>query len=183
MTVADDESPDEGDEAEVEGADTPVAEMAYGVAVSWSRGQRVLHPAVDELLDTVSALRDDGFVTLTDVTAVDYLTHEGPRALPPGVVADRFELVVGLRNHERRERIRLRVQLDADAPTAPTLFDLYPGAETLEREVHDLFGITFSDHPDPTRILMPENWVGHPLRKDYAVGAIPVQFKGAPSSR
>ena len=181
--MADDESPDEGPDDEVEAADAPEVETAYGVAVTWSRGQRVLHPGVDQLIETVTALRDDGYVTLTDVTAVDYLTHEGTRVLPAGVSADRFELVVGLRNHQRRERIRLRVQLDADEPTAPTLFDLFPGAETLEREVHDLFGITFTDHPDPTRILMPEDWAGHPLRKDYAVGAIPVQFKGAPTSR
>ena len=64
-----------------------------------------------------------------------------------------------------------------DDPTLPTLFDLHPGTEAMEREVFDMFGITFTDHPDMTRILMPEDWEGHPLRKDYAVGSIPVQFK------
>ena len=67
----------------------------------------------------------------------------------------------------------------ADDPTVPTLFDVHPGTEAMEREVFDMFGIVFTDHPDLTRILMPEDWEGHPLRKDYEVGAIPVQFKDA----
>jgi NADH-quinone oxidoreductase subunit C len=67
--------------------------------------------------------------------------------------------------------------------TCPSLFDVHPGTEALEREVFDMFGITFGDHPDPTRILMPEEWEGHPLRKDYPVGTIPVQFKGVADAR
>ena len=59
----------------------------------------------------------------------------------------------------------------------PTLFELYPGTEAMEREVFDLMGILFANHPDPTRILMPEDWEGHPLRKDYSQGRVPVQFK------
>jgi NADH-quinone oxidoreductase subunit C len=71
---------------------------------------------------------------------------------------------------------------EADA-TVPTLFNLYPGSEAMEREAFDLMGIRFSGHPDLTRILMPEDWEGHPLRKDYALGLVPVQFKAAPSTR
>jgi NADH-quinone oxidoreductase subunit C len=103
--------------------------------------------------------------------------------LPAGVIAERFELVVGLLSHGSRERVRIRVQVPESDPTVPSLFDVHPGSEALEREVFDMFGILFEDHPDLTRILMPEDWIGHPLRKDYAVGRIPVQFKGAPSSR
>ena len=73
----------------------------------------------------------------------------------------------------------MRVQVPADDPTLPTLFDIHPGTEAMEREVFDMFGIVFTDHPDLTRILMPEDWEGHPLRKDYEVGSIPVQFKEA----
>ena len=71
-----------------------------------------------------------------------------------------------------------RAVADGDIPRQ-TLFDLHPGAEAYERETFDMFGVEFTDHPDMTRILMPEDWIGHPLRKDYEVGRIPVQFKGA----
>jgi NADH-quinone oxidoreductase subunit C len=102
--------------------------------------------------------------------------------LPVENKPERFELVVNLLSHQKRERRRLRIQVPDNDPTVPTLFDIYPGTEALEREVHDLFGIHFDGHPDMTRILMPENWEGHPLRKDYDVGKIPVQFKEAPGS-
>ena len=77
--------------------------------------------------------------------------------------------------------MRLRVQVAASDTTIDSAFDLYPGTEAMEREVFDMFGVTFNGHPDLTRILMPEDWVGYPLRKDYSQGEIPVQFKGAAS--
>jgi NADH-quinone oxidoreductase subunit C len=158
-------------------------ELEYGVPVSRSRGQKVLHPPREQLRDVVATLRDDGFDQLVDVTAVDFLSAEQPRALPVGVAPERFEVVVNLISHAKRERVRVRVQVPADDARVPSLFDLHPGSEYLEREVYDMFGIVFDDHPDPTRILMPEDWQGHPLRKDYAEGRIPVQFKAAPSTR
>ncbi len=123
-----------------------------------------------------------GFEQLSDLTAVDYLSHPG-RALPPGVGAERFEVVVNLLSIARRRRVRVRVQVPAELPELDTLWDLYPGVEAMEREVFDLFGIRFPGHPDLTRILMPEDWEGHPLRKDYGVGRVPVQFKEAPGPR
>jgi NADH-quinone oxidoreductase subunit C len=175
------------DTAPEETADAPEpeveVELEHGVPVSWSRGQRVLHPSRDQLRDVVAALRADGYDQLIDVTAADYLTAEQPRQLPVGVEPLRFEVVVLLLSHERRDRVRLRVQVPGDDPTVPSLFDLHPGSEYPEREAFDMFGIVFEDHPDLSRILMPEDWIGHPLRKDYSVGRIPVQFKGAPSSR
>ena len=118
-----------------------------------------------------------------EVTAVDYLAYDAPRDLPEGVTPERFELVIELLSHGRRERRRLRVQIPADDPTAPSLFDIHPGAEALEREVYDMFGIRFTGHPDLSRILMPEDWEGYPLRKDYPVGVIPVKFKGVTDAR
>ena len=103
------------------------------------------------------------------------------RALPDGVDAERFEVVVNFLDIDAGRRIRVRVQVPADDPTLPTLFDIHPGTEAMEREAYDMFGIAFTDHPDLTRILMPEDWEGHPLRKDYEVGSIPVQFKEANS--
>ena len=146
-----------------------------------SRGQNVLHPNRENMIEVIQNLRDEGFIVCIDVTAVDYL--ENPkRDLPISIKPERFEIVINLLSHARRERIRLRVQVPEDDPSVPTLFDIYPGSEALEREVHDLFGINFDGHPDMTRILMPEEWNGYPLRKDYDVGQIPVQFKEAPGS-
>ena len=99
------------------------------------------------------------------------------------MVAERFEVVVNLLSLSQVRRVRVRVQVPADDAVVPTLFDLYPGTEAMEREAYDLFGIVFDGHPDMTRILMPEDWEGHPLRKDYGVGRVPVQFKGAPGPR
>jgi NADH-quinone oxidoreductase subunit C len=81
------------------------------------------------------------------------------------------------------DAVRLRVQVPGDDAVVPSLWELHPGTEAMEREVFDMFGIRFDGHPDLTRILMPEDWEGHPLRKDYAVGRIPVQFKAAPGPR
>lgn len=167
------------------GGDEPAGpETRFGVAVTYSRGQQVLHPRRDELVDLVRTLRDDeGFRVCVDVTAVDYIAYDAHRDLPAGMTGERFEVVVGLLSHTARERLRLRVQVPADDPTCPSLFDVHPGTEALEREVFDMFGIAFEGHPDLTRILMPEDWEGYPLRKDNPVGAIPVQFKGVQNAR
>jgi len=158
----------------------PEPELVHGVPVTWSGGQRVLHPSREELPTLVRTLRDDdGFNMCLDVTGADYLTYEAHRSLPDGVAPERFEVVVILMSHRQRERVRLRTQVPEADATVPSLFDVHPGTEAMEREVFDLFGIAFDGHPDLTRILMPEDWVGHPLRKDEAIGCIPVQFKDA----
>jgi len=152
----------------------------HGVPVTEVRGQRVLHPSRDQVVPLVRELRDEGWLMCIDLTGVDYLAHRR-HDLPAEIAPERFEVVVSLISHQARERLRLRVQVPEDDPVVPTMFEVHPGTEAMEREVFDMFGISFSGHPDLTRILMPEEWEGHPLRKDYAVGRIPVQFKAAPS--
>ncbi|HEV3402060.1 MAG TPA: NADH-quinone oxidoreductase subunit C [Acidimicrobiales bacterium] len=156
--------------------------LVHGVPASLSRGQLVVHPGRDRYLAVVAALRDEGYQMCVDLTGVDYLTHPG-RTLPPGVTPERFEVVVNLLSFTGRKRLRVRVQVPDDDPTIPSLFELHPGTEAHERETYDMFGIIFVGHPDLTRILMPDDWEGHPLRKDYGVGRIPVQFKGDPGPR
>jgi NADH-quinone oxidoreductase subunit C len=167
----------------VDEAAGPEAELLHGVPVSSSRGQVVLYPSRDEYVDLVQRLRESGYWTCVDLCGVDYLGFAGVRDLPPGVAPERFEVVVVLVNHTERARLRLRVQVPADDATLPSLAGLHPGVENPEREVFDMFGIDFPGHPDLSRILMPDEWEGHPLRKDYAVGRIPVQFKGVSSAR
>ncbi len=130
----------------------------------------------------VAAFRGAGFEMCADLCAVDYLTHPG-RSLPDEVTAERFEVVVNLVSLSLRQRVRIRVQVPESDPVVDSIVDLYPGADAMEREAYDLVGIVFSGHPDMTRILMPEDWEGHPLRKDYGVGRVPVQFKEAPGPR
>ena len=151
----------------------------YCAAVE-SLGQLVVHPTRAQYVDVVKALADDGYAMCVDLTAVDYLGFM-QRAVPDDVSAERFEVVVNLLDMAGRRRIRLRVQVPESDARLASLFDIHPGTEAMEREVFDMFGITFDGHPDPSRILMPEDWIGHPLRKDYEVGEIPVQFKGAPA--
>ncbi|MEJ5253975.1 MAG: NADH-quinone oxidoreductase subunit C [Acidimicrobiales bacterium] len=155
----------------------------HGAPLTTSCGDQVLHVDRSGYLDLVKALHDDGYVLCADLTAADYLTHPGRKDVPPGIALERFEVIVNLVDLVRRRRIRVRCQVPEDTPELPSLWQLYPGTEAPEREVYDLFGIRFDGHPDLTRILLPEDWVGHPLRKDYESGRIPVQFKGAPSHR
>ena len=154
----------------------------YDVLVTEAFGQTVLHPSVDQYLDTIAALKADGYVSVIDLCGADYLTNPN-RSLPADIAGERFEIVVNLIAHTPPRRVRVRVQVPASEPTVPTLFDLFSGVEAMEREAYDMFGVVFENHPDPTRILMPHDWDGHPLRKDFGVGAVPVQFKGAPAPR
>jgi len=161
---------------------TVVASL-HGWPTSESLGQTVVHPSRAGYVKLVSALKNDGYSMCADLCAVDYLTASSTRVLPDGIAPERFEVAVNLTSLTSRTRVRVRVQVPADDPTLASLYDLYPGTEAMEREAYDLLGIVFTGHPDMTRILLPEDWEGHPLRKDYGVGRVPVQFKGAPGPR
>ena len=164
--------------------DAPEEEPALvrGAPASLSHGQLVLFPERESYLDLMRALADDdGYAMCVDLCGVDYLLN-AHRGLPPAVAPERFEVVVNLLSLAEHKRVRLRVQVPAADPILPSLFEIYPGTEAMERETYDLFGIVFTGHPDLTRILMPDDWEGHPLRKDYAVGRIPVQFKATPGN-
>jgi NADH-quinone oxidoreductase subunit C len=181
MTEHDDTDAPDGADTEID-VDVAAAEPAlvHGCVVSDSCGQTVVHPTREQYLDLLKALADDGYTMVVDLCGVDYLDY-ADRPLPAGIDGERFEIVVNLVDLAHRRRLRLRVQVPDDDPTLPSLFDLHPGVEAFERETYDMFGVEFTDHPDMTRILMPEDWIGHPLRKDYDTGHIPVQFKGAHS--
>jgi NADH-quinone oxidoreductase subunit C len=156
---------------------TPEPERLHGCLVTYSRDQKVVHVSRADYVKVLRSLVADGFTMCADLCGVDYLTHPG-RPLPASISPERFEIVLNLLSIGNRERIRVRVQVPENDCTLPSAYDVWPGCEAMEREAFDMFGISFSDHPDLTRILMPEDWDGHPLRKDYDTGRIPVQFKG-----
>jgi len=142
----------------------------------------VAFPPRDRYYELVSVYHSGGFEMCADLCAVDYLSHPG-RNLPDGVAPERFEVVVNLLSLSQKRRVRVRLQVPEADPVVRSIVEIYPGADAMEREAYDMMGIVFTGHPDLTRILMPEDWEGHPLRKDYGVGRVPVQFKEAPGPR
>ena len=129
--------------------------------------QTTIYASRDDVPAVARALRDRPewrYTLLVELTAVDYHPRE-----------PRFELVYLLVSLEHRHRLRLKVRLQGNDARAPTVTGVWPAANWLEREVWDLFGIVFDGHPDPRRLLMPEDWDGFPLRKDY-----PVQIQMTP---
>jgi NADH-quinone oxidoreductase subunit C len=157
----------------------PVAGVPYLPGIG---GDQVLFPDLASYHSTLAALKDAAFEMCVDLCGVDYLGHPG-RTLAEGIEPERFEIVVNLLSLSARRRARVRVQVPESTPRVDSIFDLYPGVEAMEREAFDLIGIRFTGHPDLARILMPEEWEGHPLRKDYGTGRVPVQFKEAPGPR
>ena len=99
------------------------------------------------------------------------------------MTAERFEVVVNLLSLSCASVCASGCRCPSPIPTVDSVVDVYPGTDAMEREAYDMVGILFEGHPDMTRILMPEDWEGHPLRKDYGVGRVPVQFKEAPGPR
>jgi NADH-quinone oxidoreductase subunit C len=120
--------------------------------------------------DALAALKDDGYRLLVFLSCVDHLADSS------GQWPARYEVVYQLRNLETRQQIRVRAFIDGDPPHIESASDVFPPANWDERETYDMFGVVFDNHPDLTRILMPDDWVGYPLRRDYPVGGEPVEF-------
>ena len=125
----------------------------------WDRDELTLTVDPRQIVAVGQSMQRAGYNFLEDVTAVDWYPAAAPR----------FQVSYHLLSHSRKERIRLRVMLPDGHPTVPTITPVWPSANFYEREVFDLFGITFEAHPNLRRILMPDDWVGHPLRRDYPV--------------
>jgi NADH-quinone oxidoreductase subunit C len=139
----------------------------FGAQVEEFRGEAYAFVAAEQIVPALTWLRDaQGFELLSALTAVDYWPQEAPR----------FHVIYQLSSLSKNLTVQLRVQLAADALHVPTASGVYAAANWREREILDMFGIEFDGHPDPRRILMPEDWNGHPLRRDYPLGYEEPQF-------
>ena len=128
------------------------------VDARFDRGELTLSVNSDALVPALLALQAAGFNAFEDMTAVDWY---------PSV--PRFQLSYHLLSHALKQRVRLRAMVDEADPAVESITSIWQGANYYEREVFDLFGIRFNGHPNLRRILMPDEWIGHPLRKDYPV--------------
>ena len=144
-----------------------LAERFPRARLGTSLGDQVARVEREDLVAFAAAAREAGLTTFIDLCAVDHLSR------PEG----RFEVVVNLLSMRLPLRLRIHVAVPEEDPQVPSLSSVFAGANFFEREAYDLFGIRFAGHPDLTRILLPDEWEGHPLRKDSPVGAVPVQFK------
>ncbi|MFE9202643.1 NADH-quinone oxidoreductase subunit C [Micromonospora sp. NPDC007230] len=136
------------------------------------RGELTLHVRPERIAEVCQVMRDDlalRFELCSSVSGVDYL----------GAEERRLHVVYQLTSMTYRRRVRLEAAVSAEEPHLPSVTSVYPTADWQEREAYDMFGIVFDGHPNLTRILMPDDWEGHPQRKDYPLGGVPVEYKGA----
>ena len=124
----------------------------------FDRGELTLTIGEDEIRSAAATVKEAGYNAFQDVTAVDWYPNN-----------PRFQLSYHIVSHKYKELLRLRVLVDEANPSAESITEVWPGANYYEREVFDLFGIRFEGHPNLRRIMMPDDWQGHPLRKDYPV--------------
>jgi NADH-quinone oxidoreductase subunit C len=124
----------------------------------WDRDELTLTVAREAIVAAAQAVQQAGYNFLEDVTAVDWLP-----------ASPRFQISYHILSHKLKERIRLRVMVDEASASLDTITGVWPSANYFEREIFDLFGVRFDGHPNLRRIMMPEEWEGYPLRKDYPV--------------
>ncbi|MDG4795318.1 NADH-quinone oxidoreductase subunit C [Micromonospora sp. WMMD1082] len=148
---------------------------AFGEAIEHvvvDRGELTLHIRPERIAEVCQVMRDDPalrFELLSSLSGVDYL----------GADERRLHVVYQLTSMTYRRLIRLEAAVSAEEPHLPSVTAVYPTADWQERETYDMFGVIFDGHPALTRILMPDDWEGHPQRKDYPLGGVPVEYKGA----
>ena len=130
----------------------------------------IINTTVEEYKKLVESLHSENYEMMVDLTVVDWFRKKEPR----------FEVVVQFLSISKNQRKTIKVFVYDEDLSIPSITDIYQSANFYEREAFDMFGINFLEHPDLTRILMPDDWNGHPLRKNYGSGRIPVQFKNAP---
>ena len=130
----------------------------------------IIKSTAEDYKALVESIKNDGFEMMVDLTVVDWFRKKEPR----------FEVVIQFLSTSQNKRKTVKVFVNDEDLTLSSITELYPSANFYEREAFDMFGIIFQNHPDLTRILMPDDWEGHPLRKNYGSGRIPVQFKNAP---
>jgi NADH-quinone oxidoreductase subunit C len=128
------------------------------VDAKFDRGELTLTFAADKICAAASVLKAAGYNSLEDLTAVDWFPS-----------SPRFQISYHILSHSNKEYIRLCVLLDGADPAVESMTSVWPSADYYEREVFDLFGIRFEGHPNLRRIMLPDEWEGHPLRKDYPV--------------
>jgi NADH-quinone oxidoreductase subunit C len=136
------------------------------------RGELTLFVKAEKIAEVCRVMRDDEalrYELCSSVSGVDYL----------GADERRLHVAYHLTSMTYRRRIRLEAAVSAEHPRLPSVTDVYPTADWQERETYDMFGVVFDGHPSLTRILMPDDWEGHPQRKDYPLGGVPVEYKGA----
>ncbi|HMX74938.1 MAG TPA: NADH-quinone oxidoreductase subunit C [Anaerolineales bacterium] len=139
----------------------------FGAGCEEFRDEVHLFVKPEQIVDALTLLRDEqGFELLSAYTAVDYYPSETPR----------FHLIYQLTSLVKNLSVQVRVAVNGSSPKVPTVTGVYASANWREREIFDMFGIEFEGHPDPRRILMPEDHVGHPLRKDFPLGYEEPQF-------
>lgn len=140
--------------------------------VLFDRGELTIFVPREKLIEVVSALRDDAHLRFEGCMSVSGVHY-------PSEVGAELHSVYHLQSFTHNRRLRVEVTCPETDPHIPSVCGIYPAADWHEREAWDMFGIVYDAHPSLTRILMPDDWVGHPQRKDYPLGGIPVEYKGA----